>query len=58
MLSIYNPNIKIKHLEDVSTDYEIPNFNKKRVKAYKNHIKSNKIILEELEKLEQKDNVK
>lgn len=55
MLSVYNPKIKIKHLEDVSTDYEIPNFNKKRIKAYKNHIKSNKIILEELKKIEESE---
>lgn len=57
MQSVYNPNIKIQHLEDVSTDYEIPNFNKKRVKAYKSQLRSNKIILEEIKQLEQKDNV-
>lgn len=58
MQSLYNPAIKIKHLEDISTDYEIKDFNKKKIKIYKNHLKSNKIILSEIKKINKEGKIK
>jgi GT2 family glycosyltransferase len=50
LLSVYNPDLKIKHLEDISTNYSIPDFNKRREMQYKNMITSCKIIISELKK--------
>lgn len=48
MISIYEPSISIKHLEDVSINMSEPNFYKKKKIIYKNLIKSSKILLDEL----------
>jgi len=50
MISLYNPNIEIKHLEDVSTNKSMPDFNKRRRIMYSHHLKSSKLLLKELKK--------
>lgn len=49
MLSIYNPEISIKHLEDVSTNLSERNFYKKKLKYFNNLLKSRKVLLKEME---------
>lgn len=51
MISIYNPNIEIKHLEDVATNKSETNFYKKKKNTYKNQINSSKILLKELKNM-------
>jgi GT2 family glycosyltransferase len=48
MLGLYNPNIVIKHLEDVATNASEKDFYKKKIRMYSNLIHSNKILLKEL----------
>lgn len=50
MKSIYNPNIAIKHLEDIATNKSTSNFNTRKKRMYKSQLKSTKLLLNELKK--------
>lgn len=49
LISVYNPEISIKHLEDVSTNLSEKNFYEKKKKMYKNLIFASKVLLKEME---------
>ena len=51
MNSIYNPNIKVLHNEDGSTNYILKNKRKKNIFVDKNLLRSNIILLKEIKKM-------
>jgi len=56
MLSVYNPNLMIFHEEDAATNSISKSKNKKRRFIYKNLIKSDKILIKELEEYRSNEN--
>lgn len=51
MKSVYNPNIVIRHYEDVSTDFVYDKLNEKIKFQFENDIKSSELLIRELQRL-------